>query len=242
MAFLPAGSCSTVLVVPLVLSAASHSATPTVPALADAFGWVAGAIGIVTGWPQVLRLWSGRRHEGLSLTSNVLGVLYATAWLLYGVATHSTVQVVTNILGVTGLVAILAGHVVLSRASVRQWLPLLLTGLAVLAVVFSIGARPLGVTASIATISGVAPQVFVLARARRAGVSDAAGVSRTRWRLSCAANLLWVSYGALVGDPVIVINSSVIAAFGAAIVILASERPVVAADGLLPDAEYAVAA
>jgi uncharacterized protein with PQ loop repeat len=225
---------------PLVLSlAAAH---PTVPALANGFGWVAGAIGIATGWPQVIRLWAGRRHEGLSLTANVLGVLYATAWLLYGVATHSTVQVVTNILGVSGLLAILAGHLVLTRPALRRWLPLLLTGLAVLAVVFSIGARPLGITASIATITGVAPQVIVLARARRAGISDAAGVSRTRWRLSCVANLLWVSYGLLVRDPVIIVNSTIIAAFGAAIVILAAERRAMSFEGAELDEEFAVAA
>ncbi len=234
-------------VAPYVLSmtATVHLAPPAhpaVPAVADAFGWVAGAIGIATGWPQVLRLWVGRRHEGLSLTANVLGVLYATAWLLYGVANHSTVQVVTNILGVTGLAAILAGHLVLARSSLRQWLPLLVVGLVVLGLVFSLGARPLGITASIATISGVAPQVVVLARARRLGISDNAGVSRTRWRLSCVANLLWVSYGLIVGDPVIIVNSAVIAAFGAAIVIFAGERGQLSLDAMEIEPEYAVAA
>ena len=228
-------------VLPLVLSVSS-TVHPQVPALANTFGWVAGAIGIATGWPQVMRLWVGRRHEGLSLTANVLGVLYASAWLLYGVATHSTVQVVTNILGVAGLVAILVGHLVLTRPNVRQWLPLLVGGLGVLFVVFSVGARPLGITASIATISGVAPQVVVLARNRWAGISDAAGVSRTRWGMSCTANLLWVAYGLIVGDPVIIVNSSVIAAFGAAIVVLAAEpRGVVVATRPM-EPEYAVAA
>jgi uncharacterized protein with PQ loop repeat len=230
-----------VSVVPLVLSVGS-TVHPKVPGLADSFGWLAGAIGIATGWPQVLRLCVGRRHEGLSLTANVLGVLYATAWLLYGVANHSTVQVVTNILGLAGLVAILVGHLVLARPATRQWLPLLVTGLAVLLVVFSLGARPLGVTASIATISGVAPQVLVLARNRWAGISDAAGVSRTRWGLSCAANLLWVSYGLLVGDPVIIVNSSVITALAAAIVVLAAEPRRLRVAGLELEPEYAVAA
>jgi uncharacterized protein with PQ loop repeat len=152
------------------------------------------------------------------------------------------VQIITNILGVAGLVAILIGHLVLSRPATRQWLPLLVTGLAVLFVVFSIGARPLGITASIATISGVAPQVVVLARSRWAGISDAAGVSRTRWGMSFAANLLWVSYGLLVRDLVIVVNSAVIAAFGAAIVVLAAEPRGLAVSGLEIEPEYAVAA
>jgi uncharacterized protein with PQ loop repeat len=230
-----------VSVVPLVLSI-SGTAHPVVPRAADAFGWLAGVIGIATGWPQVARLWIGRRHEGLSLTANVLGVLYVTAWLLYGVANHSAVQIVTNILGVAGLVAILVGHLILSRPATRQWLPLLVTGLAGLFVVFSIGARPLGITASVATISGVAPQVIVLAKNRWAGISDAAGVSRTRWGMSFAANLLWVGYGLLVGDPVIIFNSSVIAAFGAAIVVLAAEPRGAALARLELEPEYAVAA
>lgn len=229
---------------PLVLSAAAHAATggPTVPPIADTLGWLAGAIGIGTGWPQAWRLWAGRRHEGLSLTSNVLGVLYCTAWLLYGIASHSVVQVATNGLGLVGLVAILAGHLTLARPSQRQWLPLLLAGLAVLFLVASVGARPLGLTASAATISGVLPQAVSLARARRAGDLDASGVSRSRWRLSCAANLLWVSYGLIVGDPVIIGNSAVIAALGATIVVLASSARPVTSDALPLEVELAIAA
>jgi uncharacterized protein with PQ loop repeat len=232
-------------VVPLVLAVASH-AHPTVrnavPALAEACGWMAGTIGIVTGWPQAWRLWVGRRHEGLSLTANVLGVLYATAWLLYGVATHSFVQTATNILGVAVLGLILVGHLRLTRTSVRRWLPLLLVGLVVLGSVFMIGARPLGLTASAATITGVAPQVILLARSRRAGKASAAGVSRPRWMMSCTANLLWVGYGLLVHDPVIVFNSLVIAAFGAAIVVLATQRRPGGPVGLSFEPEYAIAA
>lgn len=229
---------------PLVLSAAGHAAAarPAVPPVADALGWAAGAIGIGTGWPQAWRLWAGRRHEGLSLTSNVLGVLYGTAWLLYGVASHSVVQVGTSVLGLVGLLVVLGGHLTLARPALRTWLPLLTAGLAVLFTVSAAGARPLGLTASAATISGVLPQAVCLARARRASAFDASGVSRSRWALSCAANLLWVSYGLIVGDPVIIGNSAVIAALGAAIVVLASDaRPTLASD-LVPDAELAIAA
>lgn len=228
-------------VVPLVLSLAHvHPAVRTpVPALAELAGWLAGGIGIVTGWPQAWRLWVGRRHEGLSLTSNVLGVLYATAWLLYGVAQHSTVQVVTNIVGLAVLVSILVAHISLSRATAQQWLPLLVAGLAMLATMYEVGARPLGLTAAVATIVGVAPQVVLLARARSATGGDASGVSRPRWMMSCVANLLWVAYGTLAHDPVIFFNSMIIAAFGAAIVYLAADRTVELG---IPEPEYAIAA
>jgi hypothetical protein len=60
--------------------------------------------------------------------------------------------------------------------------------------------------------------------------------------MSFAANLLWVSYGLLVRDLVIVVNSAVIAAFGAAIVVLAAEPRGLAVSGLEIEPEYAVAA
>jgi uncharacterized protein with PQ loop repeat len=232
-------------VVPLVLTVATHAhpvARTTIPALAELSGWLAGGIGIATGWPQVWRLWVGRRHEGLSLTANVLGVLYATAWMLYGIVSHSFVQVATTTLGVVVLAVILAGHLRLTRPALRQWLPLLVAGLIVLGVMFTAGARPLGITASIATISGVAPQVVLLGRARMAGRVDASGVSRPRWVMSCAANLLWVGYGLLVHDPVIFLNSTVIAVFGAAIVVLAGEHGVGRELEMPIEPEYAIAA
>lgn len=226
-------------VTPVVMAIAAHRAV-AVPPLAEACGWVAGTIGVVTGWPQAWRLWAGRRHEGLSLVANVLAVLYATAWLLYGVATHSQVQVVTNILGVAALLVILVGHLWVARPAWHAWLPLLLTGWAVIGAMFAVGARPLGVTASAATIVGVLPQAVVLFRARQGGHADAAGVSRTRWVLSCVCNVLWVAYGLLAADPVIMVNSSIIAVLAISIALLAAPRPLPAS--LLVEPDYAVAA
>ncbi len=228
---------------PLVLtltSSAHHSARVGVPAVAELCGWAAGAFGVATGWPQAWRLWVVRRHEGLSLSSNVLTVLYATAWLLYGFASHSTVMVVTNLLGLTALMMVLCGHLILARPALRQWLPWLLVGWAGLGAMFCLGARPLGITASVATISGVLPQVVVLFTAYRRGIFDAAGVSRTRWAMSIGCNILWVSYGVIAHDPVIMVNSSIIAALSAAIVVLSREPAAVRSLPLEP--EYAVAA
>jgi uncharacterized protein with PQ loop repeat len=215
-----------VLVAPLASAASGHGAAhANVPAVAQLCGWTAGVIGVATGWPQAWRLWVGRRHEGLSLTANVLGVLYASAWLLYGIASRSTLQVVINILVLSALMTVLVGHLFLSRPSVLQWLPLLVAGWALLAAVFVVGARPLGIAASAATISGVLPQVLVLLWARRGDSSSMAGVARSRWALSFAANALWASYGLLAPDPVILVNSTIIAGLSLAIVVMARESP-----------------
>jgi uncharacterized protein with PQ loop repeat len=116
----------------------------------------------------------------------------------------------------------------------------LLAGWVVLGIAFSVGARPLGITASIATISGVLPQVVALVLARRRAVSGTAGLSRSRWAMSFACNGLWVAYGVIAGDPVVMVNSSIIGLLSVAIVLLAAAPAIPAAVAFEP--EYAVAA
>jgi hypothetical protein len=82
------------------------------------------------------------------------------------------------------------------------------------------------------TIAGVLPQVLLLGRARRAGALDVRGVSRLRWLLSASCNALWLTYGAIVGDRVIFLNSAAVMLLSATVVVLAtSRRPVRSADG-----------
>ena len=216
----------------LAMSAVSHGnhVLYRTPPLATLCGSVAGAVGMATSWPQAWRLWVERRHAGLSLTANTLGVLFSIAWLLYGIASHSTVQVVTSTAGLVGAAVVLAGH--LCRAGIRTvaWLPMFALGLIPVAAALACGRTVLGLTASLATVCGVVPQVIVLARARRAGLADAGGVSQSRWLLSFGCNALWVGYGVVAGDLLIAGNSTIIAALAVLVVGLArTRRPKVAA-------------
>jgi hypothetical protein len=164
----------------------------------------------------------GRRHSGLSLSANVLGVLFPVGWLLYGMASHSAVQIITTAVGLAGGLAILVGHLVLRRPRLASWLPLLLVGLAILGGSALLGRTVCGLTASASTIAGVLPQVVLLGRGRRAGGIDAAGVSRLRWLLAASCNGLWMVYGAIVGDRVIFLNSTIVMLLGIAVVTLAT--------------------
>lgn len=222
-----------------MFAAAAAATVPAIPQAAQFFGWTAGSIGIVVGWPQAWRLWVGRRHAGLSLSSNVLAVLYSTAWFLYGVASHRVVQTVTGFVGLCVAAAVLAGHLRLGRPATRAWLPGWIAGTLLLGMLFAIGRGPLGLTASVATISGVLPQLVTLARARRRGRYDVGGVSVARWVLSSGCNVLWVCYGVLVRDPLIVANSTIIASIGVVIVVLTTrsarqELLALEAAGLVP--------
>lgn len=201
------------------VSAAAEGA-PTMSLLAAAFGWSAGGVGIAVGWPQAWRLWVGRKHAGLSLSSNVLAVLYSLAWLLYGVASHRLVQAVTCLIGFCVASAVLAGHVRLSHPRAKSWLPTLAFGGTLIVVLFVAGRTPLGVAASVATVSGVLPQVVSLMRERRRGIHSVSGVSIARWILAAACNGLWIGYGVLVHDPLIVINSTLIGLMCTAIVVM----------------------
>lgn len=203
-----------------MLSGTAAAAVPAIPLAAQIFGWSAGSVGIAVGWPQAWRLWVGRRHVGLSLSSNVIAVLFSTAWLLYGVASHRAVQIVTSLIGLCVATAVLAGHVRLSHPRTRVWLPLWLVGTAVFFGFFVAGRAPLGLAASAATIGGVLPQLLALVLARRRGLHDVGGVAVARWVLSCICNVLWLGYGVLVHDWLIVANSAIIGMLGIAIVAL----------------------
>lgn len=215
----------------MVLSTVAHSdhlvslarlqRVPSSSPVATACGGLAGAVGIGTSWPQAWRLWVGRRHAGLALSTNVLGVLFGVAWLLYGFEVHSRIQVITSTAGLAGAVVVLTGHVVRAGIRLRGWLPLAAAGLLPILVAAGFGRDVLGITASLATISGIVPQVAVLAKGRRSGSPDSGGVSRSRWLLSVTGNLLWVVYGVVVQDVVIAGNSAVIALLAAAVVALA---------------------
>lgn len=203
-----------------MLAASAVAVVPELSTAAQVFGWSAGAVGISIGWPQAWRLWVGRKHAGLSLTSNVLALLYSTAWLLYGVASQRTVQVVTCLIGMSVATAVLVGHLRLSKPRTRSWLPLWVVGTAVVFALFAAGRGPLGLAASAATISGIFPQLVSLVRDRSRGLYDVGGISVARWVLASACNVLWASYGVLVGDLLIVANSGIVFALCVGIVVV----------------------
>jgi uncharacterized protein with PQ loop repeat len=211
----------------------------SVPVSANICGTVAGALGISTSWPQVWRLWVRRHHAGLSLPANILGALYAIAWLLYGISCRSAVQVITNAFGIVGSLAILTGHLRRGRIATGAWLPYVLAGLGVDAIAFAAGRTVIGVVAAVATIVGIAPQLLTLLRSRRSGAFDARGVSRSRWLLSAACNGLWVGYGVIAADQLIALNSALIGALGAAIVVVArpARRPAAERPAAMPAVE-----
>jgi uncharacterized protein with PQ loop repeat len=179
-------------------------------AVAEVFGWLGGTAGTALLWPQVWRLWVARKHAGLSLTANVIGVLYTCGWLYYGINLHSLSMIATNITALTAMLLVFAGQLTLARPRARQWLPVLLGGLALLtllAIIF--GPVVVGSVVGLGAMTSVGTQVVSLIRQQRAGDFDSSGVSRPRYWLGLYCNSMWAIYGILLLDPVMYVPTVV---------------------------------
>lgn len=177
--------------------------------VAEVFGWIGGMCGAAAAWPQAWRLWVGRKFQGLSPAAGVLAVFYGVGWTGYGLWTQSPAQIATNGIALTAAVAVLAGHVRLGQLAARQWLPLLVVTLGGLAVVGLVGGgTAAGSVVGASIVFAIGAQVVSLIRQRRRGDHDVRGVSRPRWWLSAFCNVMWMCFGVLALDWVVLITSS----------------------------------
>ncbi|MFE2754344.1 hypothetical protein ACFXGA_20335 [Actinosynnema sp. NPDC059335] len=177
--------------------------------VAEIFGWIGGTIGAAVAWPQAWRLWVGRKFQGLSPSAGVLAVFYGVGWTAYGLWTQSPAQIVTNAIALTASVAVLAGHVRLGQLAARQWLPLLVATLGGLALIGLLaGGTAVGSVVGASTIFAIGAQVVSLIRQRARGDFDVRGVSRPRWWLSAFCNAMWMVFGILALDWVVLVTSS----------------------------------
>ncbi len=198
----------------------------------EIFGWLGGSAGAILLYPQVWRLWVGRKHNGLSVHANVISALYSSGWVVYGISQGSPSMVVTNANALLGMLLILVGNVWLARPPVRRWLPVLLIGVAVLSgvrVVFGVTAMASIVAAG--AIVAIGTQVLHLARRRRQGDYDVAGVSRLRWGLGVFCNGMWTIYAILGQDLVMLVPAATNAALSVLVLVLTipPEKPSAAA-------------
>jgi uncharacterized protein with PQ loop repeat len=203
------------------VSALAHYDPRAVPLWLSALAVASGGLGLVSHWPQVWRIWVGRRHVGLSALSCVLNTLTSYSWLAYGVGLGSAAQITTNGAALAGALGILAGLVWLARPRVREWLPALGAGVVtVLGAAYVGGVGAVGWIASAITLGMAVPQVVLLVRRRRARQYDNSGVSRSRWLLSVVCNVGWASYALFTRDRAIGVTASTMVVLSAAVLVL----------------------
>jgi uncharacterized protein with PQ loop repeat len=170
--------------------------------IAVAAGYLGSALGVAMVVPQIVRTLRNRELPGVSALSWALTAVACTTWLLYGVRTAEIPQIPGNVLLVSGAVAVVL--LVPSRTS-RPVRALALVVAAVLVAVLAVLAPPAAigtVGGAIGVVSGL-PQLLRSVR-RTAGVS---AVSATTWALRVASQACWLSYGALLGDLVVVFSA-----------------------------------
>ena len=87
----------------------------------DAIGIVAGVLGVIAWWPQLKRVWSEKRHDGISVPTFLIVCLSISLWLTYGVLTESMPIIAANAVTLLVLLVLVMGVVKLRKQEKREW-------------------------------------------------------------------------------------------------------------------------
>lgn len=155
-------------------------------------------LGVAFIWPQVYRVYSKQSVEGVSGTSQLIGLTGTLMWLTYGITTDRLPMIVSN---ANIEVAIIALMVMLVRKkSLPLWQPVLaFAASAVFCAVFAfVSSAVIGVTGVIIGTPAIIPQVWRAIRTKHLfGVSVSTNV------LLAAMGTSWFLYGLAIDDPVV---------------------------------------
>jgi len=77
----------------------------------------AGFLGVIAWFPQIRKVWSEGKHEGISLSTFALVSTSLGLWLIYGVVIESVAMVLANIAALSCIIAIIVGVLRLRRES-----------------------------------------------------------------------------------------------------------------------------
>jgi len=87
----------------------------------DAIGIVAGVLGVIAWWPQLKRVWSEKRHDGISVPTFLIVCLSISLWLAFGVLTESMPIIAANAVTLLVLLILVMGVVKLRTQEKREW-------------------------------------------------------------------------------------------------------------------------
>jgi len=87
----------------------------------DAIGIVAGVLGVIAWWPQLKRVWSEKRHDGISVPTFLIVCLSISLWLTFGVLTESMPIIAANAVTLLVLLILVLGVVKLRKQEKREW-------------------------------------------------------------------------------------------------------------------------
>ncbi|MFM9133314.1 MAG: PQ-loop domain-containing transporter [Actinomycetota bacterium] len=167
--------------------------------LAEVFGFIAAALGVMQGLPQARRVKSLGHSRGVSLAMWMLMTSSSAAWLGYGIRTDSPSLIVSTV--ATGLNN--ARVVLAITDDARRVVPRILAAFLVVVAVAAVG--PLWVVnpALFAVTLSRVPQIIRSWRSRRTGLESSA-VSVGSIALSMGCLLSWEVYSVLLRSPTLI--------------------------------------
>ena len=155
--------------------------------------------GLARAWPQVAHIIVRPEVHGVSSLTWLLSLCSFISWLAIGIVEHIVPTIAFNSLAGIGAATVLV--LLVQRGHLDAWLALLViattacANLAVLVAFGAVGTSMFGVSLAVIT---VIPQLVKVFRHSTAGVSPAS------WWLSLTASVLWILYGTLIDEWVLI--------------------------------------
>lgn len=173
----------------------------------DLLGWVAAAVGILLGLPQLVHLLRTRHTEGVSLLAWQTLLVLNLSWCVHGVLIGQLNMVVTNAFGMFTTVPIL---VLMARSRelklLRVVLPAVITAVVAIAADLIFGTAIFGVVVLVpGTVVNVAQSMELIRSPSVAGVSPVFLV------VAVTNQVLWLSWATMVPELGTIIAASVAA-------------------------------
>ncbi len=81
----------------------------SIPLWVEVIGVAAGFLGVIAWFPQIRKVWSEGKHEGISLPTFALVSLSLSLWLIYGLVIKSVAMTLANIAALSCIIAIIVG-------------------------------------------------------------------------------------------------------------------------------------
>ncbi len=161
-------------------------------------GAIASMLGVAFIWPQVIRVYSKRSVEGVSGTSQLIGLTGTLMWLTYGITTDRVPMIVSNLNIEIAIIALMV--MLVRKKALPLWQPVLaFTASAAFCIVFAfVSSTVIGVTGVIIGTPAIIPQVWRAIRTKYLF-----GVSVSSYVLLASMGTSWFLYGLAIDDPVV---------------------------------------
>lgn len=189
-------------------------ATRVESAVAEAVGFVAGAIGLSVALPQALRIRKVGTFGVSRITWMATFIVYG-CWLGYGIRTDSPSQMTVNVIAL-----LLSGWLLMALLAGERWKWPFLCLAPVLAPVVIMGVPDTAMTVILLSTQAVSvPQIVRSWRAWREKTPIPA-VSNLTWILVLTSSVLWLAYALIDNRPLVIVTGLIAIVASSLILIL----------------------